>query len=130
MFSGAYTVTVTPFDAAGRIDETALRALVDWQIEAGTQGLIPLGSTGEFLSLTRDERRQVASIVIEQAARRIPVLIGTTAEWTDEAVSISREAESLGADGLMVLPPFYCTQSEDEIFAHYRRIRRTSCSSS
>ena len=121
-FRGSYTVMVTPFDPEGRLDEDALRSFVDWQIEQGTHGLIPLGSTGEFLSMTREERARTASIVIGQAAGRVPVLVGTAAEWTDEAVELSREAERLGADGVMVVPPYYSSPTEDEIFHHYRRI--------
>lgn len=122
MFKGSYTVMVTPFTADGALDEAALRRFVDWQIEQGTQGLIPLGSTGEFLSMTRDERRQVAAVVIEQAQGRVPVLIGTGAEWTQEAVALSREAQELGADGVMVIPPYYSSPTEDELFTHYRAI--------
>jgi len=122
-FRGSYTVMVTPFTAdGGRIDETALRRFVDWQIDQGTHGLIPLGSTGEFLSQTDEERREVARIVIEQAAGRVPVLVGTAAEWTDQVVRYSREAEALGADGVMIVPPFYSSPSEDELLAHYRKV--------
>ncbi|MGO1766534.1 4-hydroxy-tetrahydrodipicolinate synthase [Advenella sp. S44] len=121
-FRGNYTVMVTPFDEAGKVDEGGLRRFVDWQIAEGVQGLIPLGSTGEFLSMTRAERTQVASVVIQQAAGRVPVLVGTAAEWTDEAVDMSREAERLGADGVMIVPPFYSSPTEDEIFIHYERI--------
>ncbi|TKT69649.1 4-hydroxy-tetrahydrodipicolinate synthase [Aquamicrobium sp. LC103] len=121
-FRGSYTVMVTPFDEALRVDEPRLRAFVDWQIEQGVQGLIPLGSTGEFLSLTREERRLVAATVIDQARGRVPVIVGTAAEWTDEAVSLSREAEELGADGVMVVPPYYSSPTDEELFVHYRRI--------
>ncbi|MCF3642764.1 4-hydroxy-tetrahydrodipicolinate synthase [Rhizobium sp. TRM95111] len=121
-FRGSYTVMVTPFDEALHVDEARLRTFVDWQIDNGVQGLIPLGSTGEFLSLTRDERRQVASAVVDQAHGRVPVIVGTAAEWTDEAVSLSREAEELGADGVMVVPPYYSSPTEDELFVHYRKI--------
>ncbi|GGE41334.1 4-hydroxy-tetrahydrodipicolinate synthase [Agaricicola taiwanensis] len=121
-FRGSYTVMVTPFDDGGRLDEQRLRQFVDWQIEQGVQGLIPLGSTGEFLSLTREERRAVGAIVVEQAAGRVPVLVGTAAEWTDEAVAFSKEAEGYGADGVMVVPPYYSSPTEEEIFTHYRRI--------
>lgn len=121
-FRGSYTVMVTPFDADLRVDEARLRAFVDWQIEGGVQGLIPLGSTGEFLSLTREERRLVAGTVVDQARGRVPVLVGTAAEWTDEAISLSREAEELGADGVMIVPPYYSSPTEDELFVHYRRI--------
>lgn len=122
MFQGSYTVMVTPFRADGSLDERTLRNFVDWQIEQGTQGLIPLGSTGEFLSQTREERRQVAAIVVEQAKKRVPVIVGTAAEWTKEAVAFSREAEEIGADGVMVVPPFYSSPTPDELFEHYRKI--------
>jgi len=119
---GSYTVMVTPFDVEGRLDEDRLRRFVNWQIGEGVHGLIPLGSTGEFLSLTREERYKVASIVIEEARGRVPVLVGTAAEWTDEAIALSKEAESLGADGVMIVPPYYSSPTEEEIFVHYRRI--------
>lgn len=121
-FRGSYTVCVTPFDDQGRVDLTALRSYVDWQINEGVHGLIPLGSTGEFLSLTREERTAVAETVIAQAAGRVPVLIGTAAEWTDEAVSLSREAESLGADGVMLVPPYYSSPTEAELTVHFTRV--------
>lgn len=98
-FRGTYTVLVTPFTADGSaIDGSALRHLVNWQIEEGIHGLIPLGSTGEFLSLNRDERREVIEICVSEARGRVPVLIGTGAEATFDAIEYSREAESLGAD--------------------------------
>ncbi|MEI4472900.1 dihydrodipicolinate synthase family protein [Frigidibacter sp. MR17.24] len=122
IFRGSYTVCVTPFDAAGNVDLAALGDYVDWQIAEGVHGLIPLGSTGEFLSLTRDERAAVAETVISRAAGRVPVLIGTAAEWTDEAVEISREAESLGADGVMLVPPYYSSPTEEELVVHFTRV--------
>jgi 4-hydroxy-tetrahydrodipicolinate synthase len=95
---------------------------VDWQIEQGIHGLIPLGSTGEFLSMTMAEQELVMEVCIKQAAGRVPVLIGTGAEWTKEAVEKARLAESLGADGIMVIPPYYSTPTPDELFEHYRKI--------
>ncbi|KMK64794.1 dihydrodipicolinate synthase family protein [Puniceibacterium sp. IMCC21224] len=121
-FRGSYTVCVTPFDAEGRVDLATLRSYVDWQIAEGVHGLIPLGSTGEFLSLTREERSAVAEAVISQAAGRVPVLIGTAAEWTDEAVSLSREAEGLGADGVMLVPPYYSSPTDAELIVHFTRV--------
>lgn len=122
-FEGSFTVMVTPFSEGGDgIDEPALRRFVDWQIGEGVPGLIPLGSTGEFLSIGEDERVQVVETVVGQAAGRVPVLIGTADEWTDKAVAFSREAEQLGADGVMVVPPYYSSPTEDELFEHFRRI--------
>jgi 4-hydroxy-tetrahydrodipicolinate synthase len=122
MFKGSFTVMVTPFQADGSLDEATLRKFVDWQIEQGTQGLIPLGSTGEFLSQTREERRRVATIVVEQARKRLPVIVGTAAEWTEEAVAFSRDAQEAGADGVMIVPPYYSSPTPDELFVHYRKI--------
>lgn len=121
-FRGTYTVMITPFDANGAVDLKATADFVDWQIRSGIHGLVPLGSTGEFLSLTDDERSAVAKTVIDTAGGRVPVLIGTGAESTDDVIRYSREAEALGADGVMIIPPFYSTPTEDELFEHYRRI--------
>ncbi|MCX5512568.1 dihydrodipicolinate synthase family protein [Kaistia algarum] len=121
-FRGTYTVMITPFDTEGRVDLAATANFVDWQITEGIHGLVPLGSTGEFLSMTDDERAAVAETVIRKAAGRVPVLIGTGAESTDDVIRYSRQAESLGADGVMIIPPFYSTPTEDELFEHYRRI--------
>src|SRR5882757_8122031 len=111
-FRGTYTVMITPFTPAGGVDVEGLRAFVDWQIGQGIHGLIPLGSTGEFLSLDDDEKALVAETVITQAAGRVPVLIGTGAEDTREVVRLSRRAERLGADGVMIIPPFYSTPTD------------------
>ena len=119
---GTFTVSVTPFDAAGEVDLAALARFVDWQIAEGIHGLMPLGSTGEFLSLSNDEITAVAETVIRTAAGRVPVVVGTGAEDTREVVRKSREAERLGADGVLVIPPFYCTPSEDELYQHYRTV--------
>src|SRR5260370_41669613 len=101
-FRGTYTVLITPFSADGRkVDEAALRRLVDFQIAEGIHGLIPLGSTGEFLSVTPDERRQIVETVIKQAAGRVHVLVGPGAGCTDEAARPTREAESVGGEGAM-----------------------------
>jgi 4-hydroxy-tetrahydrodipicolinate synthase len=121
-FRGTYTVMITPFTAAGEVDVEALRGFVDWQIVQGIHGLVPLGSTGEFLSLNDDEKALVAETVISQAAGRVPVLIGTGAEDTREVVRLSRRAEKLGADGVMIIPPFYCTPTDDELFHHYKTV--------
>jgi len=122
-FRGTYTVLITPFTAGGKsVDVPALKTLVNWQIEQGIHGLIPLGSTGEFLSMTREERQLVTETCVKTAAGRVPVLIGTGAEWTDECVALSKEAQELGADGVMIIPPYYSCPTEDELFEHYRRV--------
>ncbi|MCA3371012.1 MAG: dihydrodipicolinate synthase family protein [Roseomonas sp.] len=122
-FRGTYTVLITPFTADGAaVDYKALERLVDYQITEGVKGLIPLGSTGEFLSVSREERQGIVETVIRAARGRVPVLIGTGAEDTREVVALSREAESQGADGVMIIPPFYSVPTEDELFHHYKTI--------
>ena len=122
-FSGSFTVMVTPFsDDGSKVDYSALRRFVDWQISNGVPGLIPLGSTGEFLSITDEERREIVTTIIQQVDGRVPVLVGAADEWTDKAVRYSREAEELGASGVMIVPPYYASPTEDELYAHYQRI--------
>lgn len=121
-FRGVYTVMITPLDADGAVDLKALAAFTDWQVREGIHGLIPLGSTGEFLSLSEDERDGVARTVIETVAGRVPVLIGTGAEDTRECVRLSQKAEAMGADGVMIIPPFYSTPTDDELVHHYRTV--------
>jgi len=121
-FSGTFTVMITPFDAAGRVDLAALAEFTNWQIEQGIHGLIPLGSTGEFLSLSDEEFADVARTVIDTADGRVPVLVGTGAEDTRRALHLSQTAEKLGADGVMIIPPFYSTPTDDELVRHYETI--------
>ena len=121
-FRGTFTVMITPFDQGGQVNVPALKAFVEWQIAQGIHGLIPLGSTGEFLSMTEDERTLVATTVIEAAAGRVTVLLGTGAEDTRDVVRYSRAAERLGADGVMIIPPFYSTPTEDELYHHYKTV--------
>ena len=122
-FRGSHTVLATPFTSGGRsIDIDALRRLVDWQINSGSHGIIPLGSTGEFLSVTAAERTQIVETVVEAADGRVPVIIGAADEWTDKAVRYSLEAQAIGADGLMIISPYYSSPTEDELFEHFRRI--------
>ncbi len=121
-FRGTFTVMITPFDEAGEVNVKALKKLVNWQIDQGIHGLIPLGSTGEFLSMSEDEKALVAETVIQTAAGRVPVLIGTGAEDTRDVVRLSKQAETLGADGVMIIPPFYCTPTDDELVHHYRTV--------
>jgi 4-hydroxy-tetrahydrodipicolinate synthase len=122
-FRGCYTVLVTPFTEGGEgVELKALERLVEFQISEGIRGLIPLGSTGEFLSVSAEERTAIVETVVRTARGRVPVLIGTGAEDTREAVRTSREAEALGADGVMVIPPFYSVPTEDELYHHYKTI--------
>lgn len=122
-FRGSYTVQVTPFTADGSdIDEAAQRRFVDWQIAEGVPGLIILGTSGEFLAVSDRERTRLIEVTVDQAGGRIPVLVGTMNAHTPTAVRYSKEAERLGAKGLMIVPPYYYTPTEDEIFNYYKAI--------
>jgi 4-hydroxy-tetrahydrodipicolinate synthase len=121
-FRGTYTVMITPFTPAGDVDVAALRGFVDWQIAQGIHGLDPLVSPVDIVALNDLKKALVAETVITQAAGRVPVLIGTGAEDTREVVRLSRRAEKLGADGVMIIPPFYCTPTDDELVHHYKTV--------
>jgi 4-hydroxy-tetrahydrodipicolinate synthase len=122
-FRGSYTVAVTPFTEDGSaIDVPALRRFLDWQIAVGVPGIILLGSTGEFLTVGDAERRTYVEETVKHVAGRMDVLVGTMNAHTPIAVRHSREAEALGADGLMIIPPYYYTPTDDEIFNYYRAI--------
>ncbi|NEX46679.1 dihydrodipicolinate synthase family protein [Pseudotabrizicola algicola] len=122
-FSGSYTVTITPFTEDGsEIDYAAWRRFLDWQLACGVPGIIILGTTGEFLTLTDDERGAFIDATVKHIGGRIPVLVGSMNAYTPNAVRYSRQAQDLGADGLMIIPPYYYTPTEDEIFNYYKAI--------
>lgn len=122
-FSGSYSVTITPFTEDGReIDVPALRRFMEWQVTSGVPGVIVLGTTGEYLTLSDDERTLVVETTVKQVAGRAKVLVGTMNAYTPNAVRYSREAESLGADGIMVLPPYYYTPTDDEVWRYYKAV--------
>jgi 4-hydroxy-tetrahydrodipicolinate synthase len=115
---GILAATVTPFTADDRVDEAATRRLVDSLIDAGVHGLVPTGSTGEFASLTLDERRQVVEVVLQVAGSRVPIVAHIGAIATRDVVALGRHAQQHGAAGVMVVPPYYEPLSEEEVWAH------------
>lgn len=122
-FHGSYTVSVTPFTEDGSaVDVGALKDFLDWQLDVGVPGIIALGSTGEFLAVNDEERRLIVDVYVNHIDGRIPVVIGTMNAHTPNAVRYSREAEEQGADGLMIIPPYYYTPTEDEIFNYYAAV--------
>jgi 4-hydroxy-tetrahydrodipicolinate synthase len=100
----------------------ALKRFLDWQLQSGVPGIIILGTSGEFLTVSDEERRLYVDTTIKHIAGRIPVMVGTMNAHTPNAVRHTREAEALGADGLMIVPPYYYTPTEDEIFNYYKAI--------
>ncbi len=119
---GVYVVLVTPFMADQRVDHAGLKRNVEWLVEQGVHGLIPLGSTGEFASLEDDDKRKIVDTVMAAAGGKVPVVVGTTAETTEKAIQNTVMAKQAGASGALVLPPYYYTPDQDEIFEHYHRI--------
>lgn len=125
LFYGVYPFLATPFTGDDRVDEARLAAHVDELIAKGkVHGVTALGSTGEFALLSDEERQRVAEITVEAAAKRVPVVIGTSAIATKNAVALSRHAERIGADAIIVNPQSYWQPTEDELFEHYRAIAR------
>ncbi len=121
MFSGALTAIITPF-RDGAVDERALRDLIEWQIAEGIDGIVPCGSTGESATLTHAEHETVIKIAIEQVNKRVPVIAGTGSNATAEAIRLTRAAQELGADGALLISPYYNKPTQEGIFRHYRTI--------
>ena len=122
-FSGVWVAIVTPM-RDGSVDEERLRALVDWHVASGTDGLVPCGTTGESATLTHDEHHKVVEVVIDQAGGRIPVLAGTGSNSTAEAVSLTKHAKAAGADGALVITPYYNKPSPDGLVRHFTEVAR------
>ncbi len=121
MFHGALSALVTPF-RDGAIDEKALRELVEWQIQSGVDGLVPCGSTGESATLSHAEHEQVIKVVIDQARQRVPVVAGTGSNSTAEAIRLTAYAREAGADGALLISPYYNKPTQDGIYRHYKAI--------
>lgn len=119
MFSGSLVALITPF-SQGRLDESALRRMVDFQIEQGTNGLVPVGTTGESPTLTEAEHKRVIEIVVEQAAGRVKVLAGAGSNNPVESIEYARCAQSVGADGALVVVGYYNRPSQEGIYQHFR----------
>src|SRR5215468_11441665 len=123
MFEGMLTALVTPF-RDGEIDEAALRALVDRQIETGVDGLVPCGSTGESATLSHAEHRRVVEIVVHATRGRVPVVAGTGSNNTREAIELTLHAKEAGADGALLISPYYNKPTQEGLFLHYAEIAR------
>ncbi len=120
-FKGSITALITPFKD-GTVDERAFQRLVEWQIDQGTHGLVPCGTTGESPTLTHDEHRRVVELCVEAAAGRVPVIAGTGSNSTAEAVELTRHAKSAGADGVLVVTPYYNKPTQEGLYQHFKAI--------
>lgn len=126
MLRGSLTALVTPFTASGAVDEKAFREHVEWQIAEGTNGLVPVGTTGESPTLTHEEHRKVVKTCIEVAAGRVPVVAGAGSNNTDEAVGLAAYAESVGADAVLVVTPYYNKPNQRGLYAHFAAVARAT----
>ena len=120
-FKGSITALITPFKN-GKLDECAFQQHVEWQIDQGTHGLVPVGTTGESPTLTHDEHKRVVELTIEAARRRIPVIAGTGSNSTAEAVELTRHAKEAGADGVLVVTPYYNKPTQEGLYLHFKAI--------
>lgn len=121
LFRGCHTAIVTPF-RQGRVDLPALEQLVNWQIEAGIDGIVAVGTTGESATLSVEEHVEVVANVVRTAAGRVPVIAGAGANATAEAIELSRRAADVGANGLLHVTPYYNKPSQEGLFRHYEAI--------
>lgn len=124
LFQGSMVALVTPFQN-GKVDEKALRDLVDWHIAEGTDALVPCGTTGESATLDYEEHDQVIAIVIEQTKKRVPVVAGTGSNSTREAVELTRHAKELGADASLQVTPYYNKPTQEGLYRHFKAIAET-----
>jgi 4-hydroxy-tetrahydrodipicolinate synthase len=125
MFKGSMVAIVTPFDNRGNFDEETYRQLIEFQIENGTDAIIPCGTTGESATLDFEEHDRVIEVCIDQVKKRVPVIAGTGANATAEAIELSLHAKTMGADGILLVSPYYNKPSQEGLYQHYKKIAET-----
>jgi 4-hydroxy-tetrahydrodipicolinate synthase len=125
MFRGTYTAIVTPFKN-DKIDETSFRRLIDFQIENGINGIVPVGTTGEAATLDYDEHLRVIEIAVEQSKGRCKIVAGTGSNSTREAIELTQKAEKLGVDGILLASPYYNKPTQEGVYRHYRAIAEST----
>ena len=123
---GVFVPLATAFDVKGHIDRSAMRKLTKFVLEAGVHGVMPAGSTGEFFALTKQDRKELLETVLDEVNGQVPVYAGTGAVTTRETVELTKQAEDIGAEGVLVITPFYISPSQDELYEHYRIIAKNT----
>jgi 4-hydroxy-tetrahydrodipicolinate synthase len=119
MFTGSLIAIVTPF-RNGKVDERAFGDLIEWQIANGTNGIVPCGTTGESATLTHEEHHRVVRLAVEVVRRRVPVVAGTGSNSTEEAISLTKHAKQAGADGALLITPYYNKPTQEGLYRHYK----------
>ncbi len=122
MFEGVFTALITPFGGDGKIDEQALRKLVDFQIDGGIDGLVPVGTTGESPTLDAEETELVIRVVVDQAGGRVPVIAGTGSNCTDKAIHLTERAKQIGATASLQVAPYYNKPTGEGFYRHFTAI--------
>ena len=122
MLQGSLVALITPMREDGAVDEKAFAELVEWQIAEGTEGLVPVGTTGESPTLTHEEHKRVVEICVEVARKRVPVVAGTGSNSTAEAIDFTRHAKQAGADACLVVSPYYNKPTQEGLFLHFTAI--------
>src|SRR5574338_890926 len=120
-FRGSFTALVTPFNN-GSLDEKAFRDIVEWQIAEGTNGLVPVGTTGESPTLSHKEHQQVVEWCVDQVRGRVPVIAGAGSNSTAEAIRLSKHAEKAGADAVLVVTPYYNKPTQEGMYQHFKAV--------
>src|SRR5438046_7082337 len=120
-FQGSFVALVTPF-RNGKLDEAKVRELVELHASHGTDGIVPCGTTGESPTLSHDEHKRVVEVVVEAASRRVKVLAGSGSNSTAEALDLTRHAERAGADGALVVNPYYNKPTQEGLYRHFRTV--------
>src|SRR4030067_348566 len=125
MFTGSYTALITPFKE-GKINKVAFEALVERQIEQGTHGLVPSGTTGESPTLDHKEHNYIIELCVKVANGRIPVLAGTGSNSTAEAIMMTQHAQKVGADGTLIVVPYYNKPTQEGLYQHFKAIHNVT----
>ncbi len=121
MFRGSIPALITPI-ANGHVDESAFQRFVDWQIEQGSHGVVPCGTTGESPTLSHDEHMRVVELCVEAVRGRVPVIAGTGSNSTAEAIALTRHAKKAGADAVLLVTPYYNKPTQEGLYQHFKAI--------
>lgn len=122
MFKGSLVAMITPFTESGEIDEQGIKELVEFQIKNGTNGIVPCGTTGESPTLSHEEHKKVVEITIKAVAGRVPVIAGTGSNCTREALDLTSHAKEVGADGALIITPYYNKPTQKGLYLHFKKI--------